>query len=132
MLGRIIYKRQRKMIFKYLNSQLRFDKPHIGKITNKKRAIILLFFNVEIYNTITRVKGLNPTNGLATTCVKTPALWFVLAVACTKIDARFFLIPTNLTICGVPQNAGSTSLLVFMSAIGVVLNVDRQSRKLKS
>ena len=28
-------------------------------------------------------------------------------------------------------SAGSTSLLVFMSAIGVVLNVDRQSRKSK-
>ena len=26
-------------------------------------------------------------------------------------------------------SAGSTSLLVFMSAIGVVLNVDRQSRR---
>jgi len=48
--------------------------------------------------------------------------------ACTKFDALFFLFPTNLTICG-GQNAGSTSLLVFMSAIGVVLNVDRQSRK---
>jgi len=29
-------------------------------------------------------------------------------------------------------SAGSTSLLVFMSAIGVVLNVDRQSRKSKN
>ena len=28
-------------------------------------------------------------------------------------------------------SAGSTSLLVFMSAIGVVLNVDRQSRRNK-
>ena len=50
-------------------------------------------------------------------------------------------IQTMLNICvvsglipptGLPLpfiSAGSTSLLVFMSAIGVVLNVDRQSRK---
>ena len=47
----------------------------------------------------------------------------------------------NLSVClglipptGLPLpfiSAGSTSLLVFMSAIGVVLNVDRQSRKSK-
>ena len=44
MLGRIIYKRQRKMIFKYLNSQLKFDKAHIGKITNKKKSNNLALF----------------------------------------------------------------------------------------
>ena len=32
------------MIFKYLNSRLKFDKAHIGKITNKKRAIIEVGF----------------------------------------------------------------------------------------
>jgi len=35
--------------------------------------------------------------------------------------------PTGLPLPFI--SAGSTSLLVFMSAIGVVLNVDRQSRK---
>ena len=34
--------------------------------------------------------------------------------------------PTGLPLPFI--SAGSTSLLVFMSAIGVVLNVDRQSR----
>ena len=37
--------------------------------------------------------------------------------------------PTGLPLPFI--SAGSTSLLVFMSAIGVVLNVDRQSRKSK-
>jgi len=35
--------------------------------------------------------------------------------------------PTGLPLPFI--SAGSTSLLVFMSAIGVVLNVDMQSRK---
>ena len=35
--------------------------------------------------------------------------------------------PTGLPLPFI--SAGSTSLVVFMSAIGVVLNVDRQSRK---
>jgi len=37
--------------------------------------------------------------------------------------------PTGLPLPFI--SAGSNSLLVFMSAIGVVLNVDRQSRKNK-
>ena len=37
--------------------------------------------------------------------------------------------PTGLPLPFI--SAGSTSLLVFMSAIGVVLNVERQSRKSK-
>ena len=37
--------------------------------------------------------------------------------------------PTGLPLPFI--SAGSTSLLVFMSAIGIVLNVDRQSRKNK-
>ena len=37
--------------------------------------------------------------------------------------------PTGLPLPFI--SAGSTSLLVFMSAIGVVLNVDSQSRKSK-
>ena len=50
----------------------------------------------------------------------------------TSTYSSVFPLPTNfiLAICGGPSNsAGSTSLLVFMSAIGIVLNVDRQSRK---
>ena len=40
------------------------------------------------------------------------------------------LSPSKHSLCGTPENSvGSTSLLVFMSAIGVVLNVDRESRK---
>lgn len=35
--------------------------------------------------------------------------------------------PTGLPLPFI--SAGSTTLLVFMSAIGVVLNVDRQSKK---
>ena len=38
--------------------------------------------------------------------------------------------PTGLPLPFI--SAGSTSLLVFMSAIGVVLNVDRHSRKNKN
>lgn len=38
--------------------------------------------------------------------------------------------PTGLTFAFI--SAGSTSLLVFMSAIGVVLNVDRQSTEKNS
>jgi len=37
--------------------------------------------------------------------------------------------PTGLPLPFI--SAGSTSLLVFMSAVGVVLNVDRQSKKSK-
>lgn len=40
---------------------------------------------------------------------------------------RGLIPPTGLPLPFI--SAGSTSIVVFMSAIGVVLNVDRQSRK---
>ncbi|MBE5741251.1 MAG: hypothetical protein E7351_01815 [Clostridiales bacterium] len=47
----------------------------------------------------------------------------------TITDVKRFNPTTGLPLPFI--SAGSTSLLVFMSAIGVVLNVDRQSRKNK-
>jgi len=42
---------------------------------------------------------------------------------------RGLIPPTGLPLPFI--SAGSTSLLVFMSAVGVVLNVDKQSQKTK-
>ena len=61
-----------------------------------------------------------------------------LTVGITSIIAIQFLINLAVVTGSVPPtglplpfiSAGSTSLLVFMSAIGVVLNVDRQSGKI--
>ena len=60
-----------------------------------------------------------------------------LTAGVTSIIAIQFLINLAVVTGSIPPtglplpfiSAGSTSLLVFMSAIGVVLNVDRQSRK---
>ena len=62
-----------------------------------------------------------------------------LAAGITTIIAVQLLVNVAVVTGSIPPtglplpfiSAGSTSLLVFMSAIGVVLNIDRQSRKTK-
>lgn len=58
----------------------------------------------------------------------------VASVIGVQILINLAVVTGSIPPTGVPLpfiSAGSTSLLVFMSAIGVVLNVDRQSRKSK-
>ena len=84
-------------------------------------------FYVKFYSAITDVKRLNSTNRI--TSVKTLALADLL-FANTSLLLGFSFPLQSIRFVGSPKiPAGSTSLLVFMSAIGVVLNVDRQSRK---
>ena len=62
----------------------------------------------------------------------------LLAVGISSIIAVQVLLNIAVVTGSIPPtglplpfiSAGSTSLLVFMSAIGIVLNVDRQSRKM--
>ena len=56
------------------------------------------------------------------------------AVISIQVILNIAVVTGSIPPTGLPLpfiSAGSTSLLVFMSAIGVVLNVDRQSRKSK-
>lgn len=56
------------------------------------------------------------------------------AVIAIQVILNIAVVTGSIPPTGLPLpfiSAGSTSLLVFMSAIGVVLNVDRQSRKSK-
>ncbi|MBE7076939.1 MAG: putative lipid II flippase FtsW [Clostridiales bacterium] len=56
------------------------------------------------------------------------------AVISIQVILNIAVVSGSIPPTGLPLpfiSAGSTSLLVFMSAIGVVLNVDRQSRKSK-
>ena len=56
----------------------------------------------------------------------------ISAVIAIQVLVNFAVVTGSIPPTGLPLpfiSAGSTSLLVFMSAIGVVLNVDRQSRK---
>lgn len=61
----------------------------------------------------------------------------VAGIACLisiQVAINIAVVTGSIPPTGLPLpfiSAGSTSLLVFMSAIGVVLNVDRQSRKSK-
>jgi len=55
----------------------------------------------------------------------------IVSVIATQVLVNIAVVTGSIPPTGVPLpfiSAGSTSLLVFMSAIGVVLNVDRQSR----
>jgi len=74
------------------------------------------------------LRGSIPPTGLPAS--KLSLILLVLSKFAHSLNAQFFLSPSKHSLCGVPENsAGSTSLFVFMSAIGVVLNVDCQSRK---
>jgi len=56
------------------------------------------------------------------------------AIIAIQVILNIAVVTGSIPPTGLPLpfiSAGSTSLLVFMSAIGVVLNVDRQSRKSK-
>lgn len=58
----------------------------------------------------------------------------VAIVIAVQVAINVAVVTGSIPPTGLPLpfiSAGSTSLLVFMSAIGVVLNVDRQSRKTK-
>ena len=58
----------------------------------------------------------------------------VFSVIAVQVILNIAVVTGSIPPTGLPLpfiSAGSTSLLVFMSAIGVVLNVDRQSRKTK-
>ncbi len=58
----------------------------------------------------------------------------IAAVISIQVILNIAVVTGSIPPTGLPLpfiSAGSTSLLVFMSAIGVVLNVDRQSRKSK-
>ena len=58
----------------------------------------------------------------------------ITAIISIQIIVNIAVVTGSIPPTGLPLpfiSAGSTSLLVFMSAIGVVLNVDRQSRKSK-
>ena len=74
------------------------------------------------------LRGSIPPTGLPAS--KLSFVLLVLSKFAHSLNTRFFLSPSKHSLCGVPSNfAGSISLLVFMSAIGAGLNVDRQSRK---
>ena len=76
------------------------------------------------------LRGSIPPTGLPAS--KLSLVLLVLSKFAHSLNTRFFLSPSKHSICGDPSNfAGSTSLLVFMSAVGIVLNVDRQSQKNK-
>ena len=56
----------------------------------------------------------------------------IAAVISIQVLLNLAVVTGSIPPTGLPLpfiSAGSTSLLVFMSAIGVVLNVDKQSRK---
>jgi len=58
----------------------------------------------------------------------------IAAIISIQVILNIAVVTGSIPPTGLPLpfiSAGSTSLLVFMSAIGVVLNVDRQSRKSK-
>ena len=58
----------------------------------------------------------------------------VVTIIAIQLVMNIAVVTGSIPPTGLPLpfiSAGSTSLLVFMSAIGVVLNVDRQSRKSK-
>ena len=58
----------------------------------------------------------------------------ITAIIAIQLIVNIAVVTGSIPPTGLPLpfiSAGSTSLLVFMSAIGVVLNVDRQSRKSK-
>lgn len=64
-------------------------------------------------------------------CYLVVGIMSVIAIQCLL---NLAVVSGSIPPTGLPLpfiSAGSTSLLVFMSAIGVVLNVDRQSRKSK-
>ena len=59
----------------------------------------------------------------------------IAAIISIQVILNIAVVTGSIPPTGLPLpfiSAGSTSLLVFMSAIGVVLNVDRQSRKSKT
>jgi cell division protein FtsW len=58
----------------------------------------------------------------------------IASVIAVQVILNIAVVTGSIPPTGLPLpfiSAGSTSLLVFMSAIGVVLNIDRQSRKSK-
>lgn len=58
----------------------------------------------------------------------------IISVIIVQVLINVAVVTGSMPPTGVPlpfMSAGSTALVVFMSAIGVVLNVDRQSRKSK-
>ena len=58
----------------------------------------------------------------------------IASIIAIQVAINIAVVTGSIPPTGLPLpfiSAGSTSLLVFMSAIGVVLNVDRQSRKSK-
>jgi len=58
----------------------------------------------------------------------------IITIIAIQLIVNIAVVTGSIPPTGLPLpfiSAGSTSLLVFMSAIGVVLNVDRQSRKTK-
>ena len=91
---------------------------------------LLLFLSVVMLLCFCLIKiGLNAKDRLGTMLACGVA--FVIAVQ-TLLNVA--VVTGSIPPTGLPLpfiSAGSTSLLVFMSAIGVVLNVDRQSKKNK-
>ena len=58
----------------------------------------------------------------------------IISIIAIQVFINIAVVTGSIPPTGLPLpfiSAGSSSLLVFMSAIGVVLNVDRQSRKSK-
>lgn len=91
-------------------------------------ALAVLMIYLILIITIFKV-GMQATNKYAT------FLCFGIgAIISIQTILNIAVVTGSIPPTGLPLpfiSAGSTSLLVFMSAIGVVLNVDRQSRKIK-
>ena len=88
--------------------------------------VILIF--IILITSIIKV-GLKASNKFA--CFLCCGIGAIIAI---QVILNIAVVTGSIPPTGLPLpfiSAGSTSLLVFMSAIGIVLNVDRQSRKSK-
>ena len=88
-------------------------------------AVLIVLFAILVYKIIK--VGLNSQDRFG--CLACVGIASVIAV---QVLINVAVVTGSIPPTGLPLpfiSAGSTSLLVFMSAIGVVLNVDRQSRK---
>ena len=90
-------------------------------------SMIIIVFAILIFCLIKI--SLNCTNRFGTFLVSG-----IACVICAQVILNIAVVTGSIPPTGLPLpfiSAGSTSLLVFMSSIGVVLNVDRQSRSSK-
>lgn len=87
--------------------------------------VLILIFSVVVFQGIKIAKNAKDRFG----CYLASGITFIIS---TQVLINIAVVTGSIPPTGVPLpfvSAGSTSLVVFMSAIGVLLNVDKQSRR---